>query len=506
MKIDLNSLTIKKAHDHLKAGDFTSVELTQAYLDVIAEKNKDVNAYLEVFDDALAAAKSADEQFKDGKAGLLTGIPCAIKDNILIKGKIASSASKILQDYHATYNATVISKLGKEGAVFLGRTNMDEFAMGGSTENSAYGVTKNPFDLERVAGGSSGGSAAAVAMDSALFAIGSDTGGSIRQPASFCGVVGLKPTYGAVSRYGVMAMGSSLDQIGPLTKTVTDAEIVFSAIRGKDVKDGTTIDSQTYGFGRARLAEELSPSQASAARLPRPDLRETSGAKRARIINNDNKLIIGVPQHFLSGDGMNKEVLRSFEAAIDSFKQKGYEIREVKLPNISYALMVYYIVMPAEVSANMARFDGVRFGLHVDGKNGIDDYFETRRAGLGREVIRRILLGTYVLSSGYYDAYYNRANAVRKMITDDFHKAFESVDLIATPTAPSPAFKIGEKTDDPVAMYLEDIFTVTANITGMPAISVPCGRSGALPIGLQLTAPHGDEAALFTVGKDFLGE
>jgi aspartyl-tRNA(Asn)/glutamyl-tRNA(Gln) amidotransferase subunit A len=377
---------------------------------------------------------------------------------------------------------------------------MDEFAMGGSTENSAYGVTKNPFDLERVAGGSSGGSAAAVAMDGALFALGSDTGGSIRQPASFCGVVGLKPTYGAVSRYGVMAMGSSLDQIGPLTKTVTDAEIVFNAIRGKDIKDGTTIDEHTYQTRRALLAPDVSPSFRSA------QVEESLSAKRARQIQPSQKLIIGVPRHFLSGDGINKEVLRSFEAALGSFKDKGYEIREVELPNISYALMVYYIVMPAEVSANMARFDGVRFGLHVDGKNGIEDYFETRRAGLGREVIRRILLGTYVLSSGYYDAYYNRANAVRKMITDDFLKAFESVDLIATPTAPSSAFKIGEKTNDPVAMYLEDIFTVTANITGMPAISIPCGKSGALPIGMQLTAPHGDEAALFTAGKDFLNE
>lgn len=487
MKIDLPNFTIKKTHEHLKAGDFTAVELTQAYLDVIAEKNKDVNAYLEVFDDALAAARSADAKIQDStskkqEVGMLTGIPCAIKDNILIKGKIASSASKILENYHATYNATVISRLGKEGAVFLGRTNMDEFAMGGSTENSAFGVTKNPFDLTRVAGGSSGGSAAAVAMGGALFALGSDTGGSIRQPASFCGVVGLKPTYGAVSRYGVMAMGSSLDQIGPLTKTVTDAEIVFNAVKGRDGKDGTIAE------GEMRKENE----------------ERRRGAKK----------IIGVPRHFLTGDGIDKEVMRAFEASLVSFKGKGYEIREVRLPNISYALMAYYIIMPAEVSSNMARFDGVKYGLHVDGKNGIDDYFETRRAGFGREVIRRILLGTYVLSSGYYDAYYNRANAVRAMITDDFKTAFDpsvgGFDLIATPTAPSPAFKVGEKSDDPVAMYLEDIFTVTANITGMPAISIPAGNAlkegRELPVGLQLTARHGDEAALFAAGKDFLGE
>jgi aspartyl-tRNA(Asn)/glutamyl-tRNA(Gln) amidotransferase subunit A len=411
MSIDLKNLTITKAHEALTKGEFTSVELTQAYLNEIATKNKDINAYLEVFDDALEAARKADEKIKAGKGTLLTGIPVAIKDNILISGKIASASSKILENYHATYNATVISKLGKEGAVFIGRTNMDEFAMGGSTENSAFGVTKNPHDLSRVAGGSSGGSAAAVAMDGALFALGTDTGGSIRQPASFCGAVGLKPTYGAVSRYGAIAMGSSLDQIGPITRTVTDAEIVFNAIRGKDGLDGTTIDEKTY-----------SPK---------------------RIGNK--KPVIGVPRHFLKGDGLDKDVMAAFEDALNAFKAKGYEVKEISLPNIGYSLMVYYIVMPAEVSSNLARFDGVKYGLHVEGKDVIDDYLQTRRAGFGREVIRRILLGTYVLSSGYHDAYYNRANAVRKMITDDFLKAFESVDIIATPTTPAPAFKIGEK-------------------------------------------------------------
>jgi aspartyl-tRNA(Asn)/glutamyl-tRNA(Gln) amidotransferase subunit A len=351
--------------------------------------------------------------------------------------------------------------------------------MGGSTENSAYGVTKNPLDRSRVAGGSSGGSAAAVAMNGALFALGSDTGGSIRQPASFCGVVGLKPTYGRVSRYGVMAMGSSLDQIGPITKNVDDAEIVYNAIAGKDPKDGTTIGEDTY---------------------------EQKGKQNNEQKISKNKPTIGVPRHFLTGDGINKDVLVAFENSLDKYKKAGYEIKEIKLPNISYALMVYYVLMPAEVSSNMARYDGMRYGLHVDGKNGIDDYFQSRRSGLGREVIRRILLGTYVLSSGYYDAYYNRANAVRSMITADFKKAFEEVDLVATPTTPSVAFKIGEKTSDPVSMYLEDIFTVTANLTGMPAISVPCGISKVegvdLPIGLQLTARHGDEELLFEACKD----
>ncbi|MEK7646082.1 MAG: Asp-tRNA(Asn)/Glu-tRNA(Gln) amidotransferase subunit GatA [Patescibacteria group bacterium] len=476
MIIDLKKLTIAKAHEALKRGDFSCVELAQAYLDTISAKNKDINAYLEVYADVLESAQKADQMFREGKAGMLTGIPIAIKDNILVQGKIASSASKILENYHAPYDATVIAKLKEAGVVFLGRTNMDEFAMGGSTENSAYGVTKNPHDITRVAGGSSGGSAAAVAMDGALCALGSDTGGSIRQPASFCGVVGLKPTYGAVSRYGVMAMGSSLDQIGPFAKTVSDSEILFDAIRGTDGRDATTISADTY--------------------------------KPVRI--GSKKPVIGVPREFLKGDGIDPAVLQNFEKSLAALKEKGYEIKDVSLPNISYSLMVYYVIMPAEVSSNMARFDGVKYGLHVDGKDGIDDYFQTRRAGFGKEVIRRILLGTYVLSSGYYDAYYNRANAVRQMITKDFLDAFEKVDVIVTPTTPSTAFKIGEKTADPVAMYLEDIFTVTANLTGMPAISIPCGTTSKegkeLPLGLQISGRHGDEKTLFQVGKDFLGE
>lgn len=479
MKIDLKDLTITKAAAHLKEGDFTSVQLTQAYLDVIAKENPEVNAYLEVFDDALEAAKLADKKIKEGKGSVLTGIPLALKDNILVKGKIASAASKILESYRAPYNATVVAKLGKEGAVFLGRTNMDEFAMGGSTENSAFGPTKNPNDLSRVAGGSSGGSAAAVAMNGALFALGSDTGGSIRQPAAYCGVVGLKPTYGAVSRFGLMAMGSSLDQIGPIAKTVSDCETVFKAIAGRDPNDATTIGPDTY--------------------------ERIDGIKPGR----GGKMTIGVPWDFLK-EGLDKDVLTSFKDSLKRFESMGYEIREVRLPNISYSLMVYYIVMPAEVSANLARFDGVRYGLHKDGADGIGDYFETRRAGFGREAIRRILLGTYVLSSGYYDAYYNRANAVRRMITDDFVQAFKEVDLIATPTTPTPAFKIGEKSNDPVSMYLEDIFTVPANLTGVPAMSIPSGKvmieGKELPIGLQLAARHGGEELLFEAGKEFLGE
>jgi aspartyl-tRNA(Asn)/glutamyl-tRNA(Gln) amidotransferase subunit A len=476
MPIDLKSLTITAAHEAMKKGEFSAVDLAQAYLDEIKKKNGDLNAYLEVYSDVIEQAKEADKRFKAGTATTLTGIPFAIKDNILIKGRIASSASKILENYHATYDATVIEKLKKEGVVFVGRTNMDEFAMGGSTENSAYGPTKNPHDSSRVAGGSSGGSAAALAMNGALAALGSDTGGSIRQPASFCGLVGLKPTYGRVSRSGVMSMGSSLDQIGPFGRTVTDAEIIYDAIKGKDVLDGTTISETTY-----------SPKKV--------------GAK---------KPVIGIPKHFLSGDGIAKDVLNNFNDSLEKFKKLGYEIKEIKLPNIAYSLAVYYVIMPAEVSSNLSRFDGVKYGLHKSGKDGIDDYFETRGGGFGKEARRRILLGTYVLSSGYYDAYYNRANAVRRIITQDFLKAFEEVDVILTPTTPSPAFKIGEKNADPVSMYLEDIFTVTANLTGMPAMSIPSGFSEVegkkLPLGIQMTARHGDEKTLFEVGKEFLNE
>lgn len=478
MKIDLKSLTIVKAHGHLLKGDFSAVELAEAYLTEIKKKNPEINAYLEIYNDVIGQAKAADKMFAEKKATILTGIPLAIKDNILIKGRIASSSSKMLENYRATYDATVIAKLKNEGVVFLGRTNMDEFAMGSSTENSAFGVTKNPIDNERVAGGTSGGSAAAVAMDGCLAALGTDTGGSVRQPSSFCGVVGLKPTYGSVSRYGLMAMGSSLDQASPITKTVADSEIVWRTIKGKDIYDGTTIDENTY---------PKNPQKGK------------------------NKLKIGVPYSFMRQGGIAKDVLSNFDASIEKLKTLGYEIEEISLPNIGYSLAVYYIIMPAEVSSNMARYDGIKFGLHVGGENGLlDDYLKTRAQGFGPEVRRRIILGTYVLSTGYYDAYYNKALEVRKLLREDFRKAFEKVDLIMTPTTPSPAFKIGEKTSDPVQMYLEDIFTVTANLVGVPAISVPSGFSELegkkLPLGIQFSAAHGREDLLFSAGKDFLGE
>lgn len=474
-KIETKKLTIESAHSHLRSGDFTAKELAEAYLGNIEKKNQDVNAYLEVFDDVLKQAETAQKKFGNGTAGLLTGIPLAVKDNILIEARIASAASKMLENYRATYDATVISKLKKEGAIFLGRTNMDEFAMGGSTENSAFGVTKNPHDLSRVAGGSSGGSAAAVAMDGALAALGTDTGGSVRQPASFCGCVGLKPTYGAISRYGLIAMGSSLDQAGPITKTVGDCEIIFDAIKGKDKFDSTTIGETTY---------------------PKKSSSEKSG-----------KIKVGVPMHFMNQGGIDPAVLANFNESVEKLKSLGFEISEIELPNIRYSLAAYYVVMPAEVSSNLARFDGVKYGLHKDGKDVVDDYFESRAAGFGKEVRRRIMLGTYVLSTGYYDAYYNKANAVRKLITKDFLNAFKKVDIIITPTAPTPAFKIGEKATDPLQMYLEDIFTVTANLTGMPAMSVPSGEVSLggkkLPLGLQMTAPYGREDILFEAGKKF---
>ncbi len=470
--IDLKNLSIKKAHEALTKGEYTAVDLAKAYLAQIEEKNKELNVYLEVYSDVVEQAARADEMIKAGKATLLTGIPISIKDNILIKGRIVSSASKMLENYHGTYDATVIEKLKKEGVVFLGRTNMDEFAMGGSTENSAFGVTKNPYDASRVPGGSSGGAAAAVAANMCLASLGSDTGGSIRQPASFTGLVGLKPTYGVVSRHGLMAMASSLDQIGPLTKNTEDAEIIFNAIKGKDEMDSTSI--------------EIPP--------PNPSLKKEGGYK------------IGVPYHFLK-EGIDEDVLKNFNESVENLKRAGCEIVDIELPHAAYALSVYYVVMPAEVSSNTARYDGVKYGLHVDGKDLLEDYLLTREQGFGKEVQRRIMLGTYVLSSGYYDAYYNKAMTVRSLIKKDYEEAFKNVDLVLMPTSPVPAFKIGERSEDPLAMYLADVFTVSANIASLPAVSIPSGvvkRDGKdLPVGIQFTAPYGHDDQLFIIGKLF---
>ncbi|MFA5023311.1 MAG: Asp-tRNA(Asn)/Glu-tRNA(Gln) amidotransferase subunit GatA [Candidatus Paceibacterota bacterium] len=473
-KIDLENLSIKKAHAGLMNGDFTAVELAEAYLAEIEKKNPELNAYLEVFADVVDQAKLADEKIAEAKkAGeeldVLIGIPMAIKDNILIKGRRCGSASKMLENYVATYDASVIKKLKEKGVVFLGRTNMDEFAMGGSTENSAYGVTKNPHDLTRVSGGSSGGSAAAVGGGLALCALGSDTGGSIRQPSAFCGTVGLKPTYGSVSRYGVMAMASSLDQIGPIAKTVEDAEIVYDAIRGWD-----KFDSTSYAL---------------------PEISETEKKK-------NEKIRIGVPESFLNQGGIDEVVLKNFRETLARLEKAGCEIKTVEMPNLHYSLATYYITVFSEVSANMARFDGVRYGSHLEGKDLLEDYMKTRGEKLGREVRRRIMLGTYVLSAGYYDAYYNKAAQVRELIRRDYAKAFESVDVVATPVAPSPAFEIGKNTNDPLQMYLEDIFTVPINMAGVPGMAVPTGSTdNGLPLSIQIVAPWRRDDILFKLGK-----
>jgi aspartyl-tRNA(Asn)/glutamyl-tRNA(Gln) amidotransferase subunit A len=461
----LNELTIAEASKKLASGEVTSVALTQACLDAIAQRNSELNAYLEVFDDALAQAKIADERRAKGENHPLLGIPLAIKDNILIEGKRVSAASKILENYVASYDATAIAKLKAAGAVFLGRTNMDEFAMGGSNENSAFGPARNPHDVSRVPGGSSGGSASATAGHLTLGALGTDTGGSVREPAAFCGVVGLKPTYGAVSRSGIIAMGSSLDQVGQFGKTVEDTELLFNAIKGRDVLDSTSI-------------EESAP---------------VSNAK-----------VIGVPRALLQ-KGIDPDVLERFEATLKSLEGKGYKIVDVELPSAPLALAAYYVIMPAEASSNLARFDGVRYGLSLKGSDLIDDYATTRGQGFGSEVRRRIMLGTYVLSAGYYDAYYGKALGVRDLLRRELDAALGKAAVIATPTVPFPAWKIGEKSD-PLSVYLADIFTVTANLTGNPALSVPMGqveREGTqLPVGIQFTALHGAEQALFSVGKD----
>ncbi len=482
--IDLKNLTIEKAKEAMQKGEFTSVDLTSAYLKNIEEKNKELNAYLEVFDDVLEQAKRADEIIKKGEGKELTGIPIAIKDNILIKGEKCSAASKILENYIASYDAFVIKKLKEEGAVIIGRTNMDEFAMGSSTQTSAYGVARNPFDKDRVPGGSSGGSAIAIASDMALLALGTETCGSVRQPASFCGLVGLKPTYGAVSRNGIIAMGNSLDQVSPFGKTVGGVEILFNTIKGKDEMDATSVDFTDGAFSSGPRFSSADPSA-------RPFRKGSVGS------------VIGIPWHLFE-EGVDKEVMDSFKESVEKFKKAGYEIVDIKLPYSKYSLAAYYIIMPAEVSTNLSRFDGVRYGLRKEGENVSDVYKKTRSAGFGPETKRRIILGTFVLSHGYYDAYYNKAWRVRNAIEQEFKNIFKEVDFVLTPTTPTPAFKIGEKMNDPVAMYLCDVFAAPANLSGIPAIALPSGfTSTGLPLSIQFMAPHFGEEGLFEIGKKF---
>lgn len=468
--IDISQLSIKTVRDRLADGSFSARELAESFLTVAREKNSDINAYVEFYGDALEMADEVDRRIKEGDVPPLAGVPVAIKDNILVKGKRASAGSKILESYTATYDAFAVHRLRDTGAIFLGRANMDEFAMGSSTENSAYQTTKNPLDTSRVPGGSSGGSAAAVAMGGALAALGSDTGGSIRQPAAFCGLVGLKPTYGAVSRSGLIALASSLDQIGPITKSVADAEILFRAIAGRDTNDSTS---------REKDPETEAPAK---------DVRR-----------------LGVPAALLEERGIDDDVRENFRATAALLEREGFVLEPIELPHISYSLPTYYIIMPAEASSNLARYDGIRYGLSREGDTLLNTYVNTRTEGFGAETRRRILLGTYVLSAGYYDAYYGKALGVRALITEDFRRVFENVDAIVTPTTPTPAFKIGEKMNDPLAMYYSDVLTVPANLSGMPALSVPSGtvvRDGrSLPVGFQIMAPHFREDILFMLGK-----
>jgi len=471
MDINLENLTIKKAHEALTNGEYTVRDLVNAYLEVIKEKNTKLNAYLEVFEKDLdGQITKAEKMFQEGKATIMTGIPIAIKDNILYKDHVASASSKMLENYVATYDSFVINKLKDEGVIILGRTNMDEFAMGSSTQTSAFGVTRNPYDPTRVPGGSSGGSAVATSALMSLVSLGTETCGSVRQPASFCGIVGLKPTYGDVSRSGIIAMGSSLDQVGPMGKNVDDVEILYKAIRGYDPQDSTSLPDEV----------------------------------RNKVKPNEIKKKIGVPWDFLNGGGIHEEVLNNFKESCEKLKQSGYEIVDISTKMMQYSLAVYYIVMPAEVSSNLARYDGIRYGFHQDAPKLFDVYTKSRGQGFGKEARRRILLGTYVLSHGYYDAYYNKAIQVREMITEELKKIFQDVDAFITPTVPFPAFKLGEKMDDPLAMYMCDIFSAPANLALVPAISVPSGKTkDGLPLGLQITAPYLREDILFKIGKDF---
>lgn len=459
--------TIADIRKDLLAGTVSVADIVEKYLGR-AEETQDYGAFLEVFDDLEEQAAYAQKilDTKGENSPLLTGIPIAFKDNILIHGREATSASKILEGYRAPYDATVTKKLRAAGAIFFGRTNMDEFAMGASTEHSAYQKTKNPHDSRRVPGGSSGGSAAAVGLGSVPVALGSDTAGSIRQPAAFCGVVGLKPTYGAVSRYGLMALGSSLDTIGPLATSVADAETLFSIIAGMDSRDSTT----------------QSPTPVS---VPK-------------------KMKVGIPRKLLSS-GVDADVLGRFEETVELLQSQGHSIVDIELATALYGVPVYYIIMPAEASANLARYDGIRFGIQEYDPSFNALFSKTRTKGFGPEVKRRILLGTYVLSSGYIDAYYNAAQKARRVMQKEFVDIFSTVDVIALPTTPAPAFEFGKR-DNPLSMYLEDIFTVFANLTGQPALSVPMGtvvrNDAELPVGIQFIAPHFGEQRLFTIGKE----
>ncbi len=467
--MSLHALSIAELRRRIAAGEVTPLEACDAALAQIDARDRDVHAFLDVH--AERARERARTLAASGKSKTLplAGVPVAIKDNMCVEGTPTTCGSKILGDYQPPYTATAVARLQDAGAIVIGKTNLDEFAMGSSTENSAFGPTRNPWDVSRAPGGSSGGSAAAVSAGMAAAGLGSDTGGSIRQPAALCGVVGVKPTYGRVSRYGLVAFASSLDQIGPFARSVEDAALILNAICGQDAMD------------------------ASSASVPVPDF-------TAKLDNSLKGVRIGIPWEFL-GSHVDASVRASFDKTIDAAKKEGAEVVEVALPNADFGLAAYYIVANAEASANLARFDGIRYGHRSPRASSLYDvYAKTREEGFGREVKRRVLLGTYVLSAGYYDAYYGRAQRVRSLIINDFATAFERCDVIALPTAPTPAFKLGEKADDPILMYLNDVFTIPVNLAGLPGISVPCGLSPEkLPIGMQLIGRAFDESTLLRV-------
>ena len=475
MAVKLHELTIEEAHGLLKSKEISSVELTRAVLDRINATEGRVAAYITLAEKtAMEHALEADQKIAKGHCEALTGIPIAVKDVICTQGIQTTCASKILANFIPPYSATVIRKLRQAGAVILGKTNMDEFAMGSSTENSGFKPTRNPWDLSCVPGGSSGGSAAAVAADMCLGALGSDTGGSIRLPAAYCSTVGMKPTYGRVSRFGLVAFASSLDQIGPLTKDVADCAAMLNTIAGYDSADSTSVPRDVPDFTTA-LQKGL------------------------------NGIRVGIPREYAATEGMNPEVLNAVDNAVQIIEDLGAKKVGVSLPHTEYAVAVYYVIAPCEASSNLARYDGVKYGVRENDQNDlIQMYRRTRSRGFGAEVQRRIIIGTYCLSAGYYDAYYGKASQVRSLIIEDFKKAFEQCDVILCPVAPTPAFKIGEKVDDPLTMYLTDIFTLSANLAGIPGMSVPCGFSKqGMPIGLQLMAKHFNEEMLIKVAYNF---
>ena len=472
--MELHKLTAHELHDMIKARKVSSREITQSVLERISAVEDKVKAFVTITgDQALETARAVDERIARGEEiGPLAGIPVAIKVNMCTTGVLTTCSSKILHNFKPPYDATVVERLAKAGAVIVGKTNLDEFAMGSSTENSAFFVTHNPWDLSKVPGGSSGGSAAATAADEAIVALGSDTGGSIRQPASFCGVVGLKPTYGRVSRYGLVAFASSLDQIGPLTKDVTDTAIVLQAVAGKDPMDSTSVD------------------------LAVPDF-------RACLRNNVRGLKIGVPKEFFA-QGVRPEVCDAVMKAIELLKSLGAEYREISMPIMEYTLPTYYILAPSEASSNLARYDGVRYGLRSKHSSDVLTMFmKTRDEGFGDEVKQRIMIGTYALSAGYYDAYYLKAQKVRTLVRQAYDKAFAEFDVLISPTSPSVAFGIGEKADDPLEMKLADVCTIPVNMAGIPAISINCGFHEGLPIGMQIMAKAFDEETILRAAFTF---